>query len=815
MAKLYVEACLISCLSTLLISTSARAAETADASPAAAPESPSQTTPDTGLEEILVTAQRRSETLERTPVAVEVITGDTLARAQIVTESDLQYTVPGLQVRSTVNSEQLNYTLRGQTLDAFSGARPGVLPYLNEVQIGGSGSSSAFYDLQSVQVLKGPQGILFGRSATGGAVLFTTQKPTDSYEGYVQGAVGNYHEGQFQGAFNAPLIPGKVLLRVAGYYEGHSGFQENIFNNTDAGTTEREAGRLSLTVNFSDVLHNELVADYFYSSGVAKAAILSGLPANANIPLAYLYAGVATPAATATGIATLEAFTGLSPAAATAQYLNYFSDPKHFPAGITAFLQQQQVWGPYTVDFNRTHGFRNNNLIVTDATTFDLAPSTTIKNIFGYTNLVGRFSSDTDATPYALAESAPLPGGGPLGQVTEIRQASDELQLIGDALQKKLSYVTGFYFSSERTYYHAGFVNFDIFGGGGAYGQTEYRQKDTTYAAYAHSSYQLTDNGLSVNAGLRFTTERPEDSLLPTDSYYDLCGTPGYGCDQAKTYNKLSWQFGLEDQINPDLLLYAVSRRAHKSGGFNPSSAPRIGSAAIAGNSFDAEQVTDVEFGAKFQQRVADMPVRLNLAIFHDWEKDSQRQEFVFRGFSPNGVTTNVPDGRAYGVELDGQIQPIQWLTLGLSGSYLHADWYGTTAGSAPIAGCRGATVYGACYDQVPDAPQWSWTAYSDISIPVAANLNAVAHGDVYRQTSTTDSTQSENFEGTGLPAYTVANFRLGIEDPTHGWSVVASVKNAFNRVYYTGGAPLGQLEFNTLIPGDPRTYMLTARIKF
>jgi iron complex outermembrane receptor protein len=806
MAKRHFKAHLLSSVGMMLIAASASAETTSSES-----ASPDQSQANSsGLEEVVVTVQRRSESLSKTPVAVSFIGGEALAEAQIVSEQDLQPSVPGLQVRGTVNSEQLNYTLRGQTVDAFSGVRPGVLPYINEVQIGGAGTSSAFYDLQSVQVLKGPQGILFGRSATGGAVLFTTQKPTDTFGGYVQGTAGNYATGRFEGAVNVPIVEDKVLLRVAGLYQRrHDGYQYNLFNGQGAGTTEREGARASLTLNFSDRLRDELVVDYFYSYGVAMGSVLSGLPKSALLPLSYLYAGTATPAATATGIATLQAFTGLSTAAATAQYNAYFADPKHFPAGIAAFLDVQKARGPYTADLNTSPSYRNNNAIATNATTFEINDNTRIKNILGYTNLVNRLLSDTDATPYALAESAPP------GQLTRTRQLSEEIQVLGDTFNNRLNYVTGLYFSDEHVNYDAFFVNLDILGGGGLRGETVYRQNNRTYAAYAHSTYRLTDNGLSVNAGLRYTSERVEDINLPNDNSHVFCTVPGYDCDQSHTYNKLSWQIGLQDQISSDFLLYAVSRRAYKSGGFNPTVAPKVGTGEVGGSTFLAEQVTDVELGAKFRGRTAGMPVRLNTALFHDWEDNSQRQAFVLLGFEPNGVTANVPKGTTYGVEVDGQIEPVEWLTLGGSGSYLHADFSGVTHGSTALPGCRGATVYGSCYDQVPDAPKFAGSIYGDVTVPVSDDLVATVHGDVYHQTSTTISTQSSNGEGTNLPAYTIADFRVGIESKSRGWSVTANVKNAFNEVYYTGGIPLGVLEFNTLLPAEPRTYSITARIKF
>ena len=228
--------------------------------------------------EIIVTAQRRSETLERTPVAISVLNAETLAKQAIVTESDLQIASPGLTIRAGYNSNQLNYALRGQSLDAFSDTRPGVLPYFNEVQLDGvGGGSSAFYDLQSIQVLKGPQGTLFGRNSTGGAVLFTSVKPGDEFGGYVSGRIGNYKSRQVEGAVNVPIAGDTVLARVAGFYEKRDGYQRNLFNNTRAGNVDRYGLRGSLTINLSDTIKNELVVDYLHSDGNSLSGLIDSL----------------------------------------------------------------------------------------------------------------------------------------------------------------------------------------------------------------------------------------------------------------------------------------------------------------------------------------------------------------------------------------------------------------------------------------------------------------------------------------------------------------------------------------------------------
>ena len=736
-----------------------------------------------------------------------------MAKAQIVSEQDLQASVPGLQVRGTLSSEQLNYTLRGQSVDAFSGARPGVLPYLNEVQIGGSGSSSAFYDLQSVQVLKGPQGILFGRSATGGAVLFTSQKPTNSLEGYAQGSVGNYGTYQAEGAINLPLVDDRLLLRVAGFYQKHDGYQHNLYNDQDVGRGKRGGARVSLTTNFSDRLHNDLVVDYLHTSGQSTEGVISGLSPSGLIPTALLYSGTATPQATATGIAVLSAFTGLPQPLATTLYNAYFANPKNFPAGLTAALAAQQARGPFVINIDGDNAYRNDNVIVTNSTTLELSDNTKIKNIFGYTDLYAQISNDTDGSPYAIAQASP-----PGHNVT--RQTSNELQLLGDALNNRLSYVTGFYYSKESFTYLSYASSFDILGPYAPTLTTDYNLSNTTYAGYGHATYKLTDNGLAVNAGLRYTSEKVEYTNMSDDTNHVSCGNPGVGCDQNHTFKKLSWQIGLEDQVNSNLLLYAVSRRAYKSGGFNGFVAPLVGSAINAGNGFSSERVTDAEVGAKFQGRVAGMPARLNTAFFYSWGADLQRTAYALVGVQSRVVTANVPHGNTYGLEADGQIKPTDWLTLGATGTYTHADFSGVSAGSTAIAGCQGATVVAnglaTCFDQVPDTPKFTGSLYADIKVPVTADLSATLHGDVYHQASAETSTLSVNRTGTTKPAYTLANFGVDIESEKDGWALTTSIKNAFNEVYYIGGIPTGALyQINTLIPGLPRTYSIGARIKF
>jgi iron complex outermembrane receptor protein len=356
--------------------------------------------------EVVVTAQRRDQSLSRTPVSVAVISSDTLSKAQVVSEDDLREAAPGLQIRSGGTSNQINYAIRGESQDPFSNVRPGVLPYINDVQIGGQGGASVFYDLQSVQVLKGPQGTLFGRSATGGAILFTTQKPTDQLGGYLSVLGGNYDAQKAEGAVNVPVIGDRVMLRIAGFERSRDGYQENLYDGKHVGEQRQYGGRVSLKVKLGPKFQNELVVDYLHSNGQNTSAVLSGLLPYTGvgapyIPIQYLYSGTATPTATITGECTLQGFVGLgacppvNPAVA-GFYTSYFSDPHHPANGIAGQLADQQARGPYVVNTDSSNIFRTNNTVLTDTASYEIDDNHVVKNIVGLVYIDSFTTEDSD-----------------------------------------------------------------------------------------------------------------------------------------------------------------------------------------------------------------------------------------------------------------------------------------------------------------------------------------------------------------------------------------------------------------------------------
>lgn len=778
---------------------------------ALAQAAPAQVAANTGGEavgDIVVTAQRRSGTLERTPVAISVVSGDMLAKQAIVTESDLQSATPGLTIRAGQNSNQLNYALRGQSLDAFSDTRPGVLPYFNEIQLDGvGGGSSAFYDLQSVQVLKGPQGTLFGRNSTGGAVLFTSVHPTDTFGGYISGRLGNYKMRQIEGALNVPLMGDKVMARVAGFYEKRDGFQENLFQNNRAGNVDRFGLRGSLTVNFSSQIKNDLVVDYLHSGGNSLSGLINSLDTAGAVPLIALTNFGNQPLYNYLINAFTGGAAGCNATTNNCAAIYAAANPKLDPGGVASFLTTQNARGPYKIETDGANQYKGRNLIVSNITSFEVAPDTKLRNIFGFTTIEADSNGDIDGTAFGIDSNGPNGGKN-----DKTKQYSDELQLGGKAFGGKLNYVVGGFYSHET---NVDLTTSLLLEFPPLTSTTRYHKLTTRdmAAGYGQGTYDLSEatgvRGLSVTLGARFTHERIKFDVLSDDSSFfeSPANQANFAPHQRKSYGNVSWTLGIEDQINPNLLVYAASRRSYKNGGYNGIQDPVPGPGSAGGDGYGRETLTDAELGVKYHGRVEGMATQLNLAVYQNWITQGQRVAYVLLGSTPAAVTVNVPKSKVSGFELDGSLRPASWISVGGSLNYTDGRF---TDGKVVI---NGNPVIFATY---PDTPKWSGGVYGEIQVPVQGSIMASLRSDVYAQSLFFFSSTANNNTGAHINGYTLVNFRLGIADDKAGWSLSANLKNAFNRVYYVGGIATGELfQFNTVVPGSPRTFMAEARYKF
>lgn len=765
--------------------------------------------------EILVTARRRDESLSRVPVTVDVVDAQTIKDAQISSELDLRTTTPGLQVRATLNSNQLNFAIRGASQDGFSGTRPGVLPYVNEVQINGNAGGSAFYDLENIQVLMGPQGTLFGRSATGGAVLYQTAAPTSEFAGYASALVGNYKARKVEGAISGPIAGDMLQARVAGVYSERDGFQENVIFGGREGDYERWGVRGSLRFAPTARLTNDLMVDYFESDSESTVGVISGLlPLGAPgqppfVPAQLIYGGITDPVARATGIAVIQGALAaqgavLPTAAVAAAYDAYFNNPQRPDGGIAQFLADQQARGPFKVGTDSENVYTTKNIILTNTTQYEISDTLTLKNIFGYVDVDNFTAFDTDGTPYVAGSQqartiSPRRGGNAI----QTDAISNEIQLQGE-LGGASNFVTGLYYSKEDAEYLYDTDFFDLLvaplGLASQRVFNAFNITNETIAPFAQATVALNDSGLSATGGLRYTREKVRKVRRPNDSGFGIADD-----DRSRTFEHLSWTGGLQWQANPETLLYVTSRRAYKSGGYNGSVALN-GPAGIGGDLYEKEQVTDVEGGMKFNGLIGGRRVRASIAGYHNWLVDSQRTAFTLIGGAPAAVTVNVPKGTIYGVEAETSISLSDFLTVGGNANLMESKF---SDGRVVINGVP------LVYDRLPDAPNYAFAAFADLRVPVAGTLNAVFHADVYGQGEVYTSARTANNAGTEIGKYELVNMRAGVASDS-GWSLIANVKNLFDKVHYVGGGSAGEIyQVNTLVPGEPRTFAVEARMTF
>jgi iron complex outermembrane receptor protein len=733
-------------------------------------------------DEIIVTAQRKSESLERTPVAVAVVSSDALARQAITSERDLQFATPGLTVRASQNDNQLNFSLRGQTVDAYTSSLPSVLPYINEVQVGG-GASSTFYDLQSVQVLKGPQGTLFGRNATGGAVLFTTAKPTDQLEGYVTGRIGRFNEFSIEGAINFP-ISDQILFRLAGTSRTRDGIQKNLYYDNRHGKIDRQGLRASLTLFPDGSFTNEVVLDYYRAGGSGLSAVVTHV-----VPVEDYVAGYP-----------------------------FVPDAIIYP-GLEDFGAAQKERGPFVTEIDSVQKHRTRRTFLSNISTLDISEDVQIKNVFGYIHNNYFESGDIDGTPFGIDGRGDA-STGPLGGDGLIKQISNEFQLIGKTFDGRLDFVTGLYYSdSSESLINNSLILYDI---GLPIQINAGKTTSKSLAGYAQGTLDTGLAGIKLTAGLRYTSEKIKFTRYDIDNFSSA--SPVWGpfyedgrfiAPQKDTFKKLSWTFGLQNQVTNDLLLYANTRRSFRSGGFNFHAPPTPGFANTSGGEFRPEVATDLELGAKFRGFVGDMPARLNLAVYNMWVKNVQRANYVAIFDALAGITVNVPRAKVTGFEIDGSIEPADWLRIGGSLNYTNARF---TSNQVPVLGTDGVSVSYASFDTYPDTPDWSGVFYTDVTVPVSEGFNATLHGDVYAQSSTYYSSTGKSLNPfTKSSGYALVNFRVGLEQRNgRGLSIAALVKNAFKKEYYTGGIGFASLfGLNIEVPGEPRTFLFELGYKF
>jgi iron complex outermembrane recepter protein len=761
------------------------------------------------LQEVVVTARRQDEDLQKVPVAVTALSTSTLREQHVTNEQELQTAVPGLLSVPSTSTNQLAFSIRGQALDAYSFTSPTVLAYFDEFQTGGT-SATTFFDLQSVQVLKGIQGTLFGRNATGGAVLYTTTQPGKELESYFNYTAGNFNEQKVEGAVTIPLVSW-ASVRLAAEDEHRDGYEHNIYLNVDEGSIDNRNFRGTLLLTPLDAIQNTTTGQYGRQGGDSGA--LKIVSANINCPpspsciAAELYPpGVPTGG---TYPAKLASYNGL---------LNFI-----------AMKGNQPFWNVWN-DSDDGHDAQLKEAV--NKTTYAVNDGLSIKNIFGYNQVVSRDRIDADGSPFQILTI------GPEGILYPTEQYSEELQFAGTAIDKRLTYLVGGYYDrdneeeNELLNIGCGSVAFPVtpenpagceVPGGFRY---NFENEEESRALFGQVTYELFDN-LRATAGYRQTWEDINfryihDGSVPEDAH-QLAGVP---LPPTLSEREPSWTLGLDYQLTSEALLYVAQRGGFRAGGFNGTSTIQSSTGATNIDSFKPEIARDLELGIKYAGRLSDFPVRINADVYEERVRDAQR--VVYSGFAL--YTVNANRTQVDGFELGALIDLTSWMQAGLDYAYTDARYTDGTTHFTQLDAFTGAINNGTVIlGPYGDAPRNTGSLYLRVAHDLPNFLGQlVVRQEIYSQSYFyyTNFAASENVPPNGIGpldpntkigGYALLNARVEWNNIAGSkFHAAAYVRNMLNKQYEAGGLGLGAVAgIDSVILGTPRMAALEVGLTF
>ena len=767
--------------------------------------------PSSALQEIVVTARRQSEDLEKVPVAVVALSTSALSEQHVTTEQELQTAVPGLLTVPSTSANQLAFSIRGQALDAYSFTSPTVLAYFDEFQTGGV-TSTTFFDLESVQVLKGIEGTLFGRNATGGAVLYTTTQPGKALEGYFNYTTGNFNEQKLEGAVTIPLAEW-ASVRLAAEDEHRGGYEHNIYLNVDEGSIDNRNFRGTLLLTLLDALQNTTTIQYGRQGGDSGA--LKIVSANVNCPPSPSCAGANLfPPGVPTG--------GMYPAK-----LASYDGLLHF---IT-MESKQPFWNIWS---HSDDGHDAQLKEAVNKTTYTVNDDLSIKSIVGYNQVISTDRLDVDGSPFQI-----LPVGGNVeGLIYSTEQYSEELQLAGTAAAKRLSYLIGGYYDRDNEGQNipvnvgCGSFAFPVtpenpegceVPGGFRY---NFENDEESRALFGQATYELIDN-LRATVGYRETWEDinfryVDDGSVPEDAH-QLAGVP---LPPILSEREPSWTLGLDYQLTPETLLYIAQRGGFRAGGFNGTSIVQTSTGATNIDSFKPEIARDLELGIKYAGRLGVFPVRINADVYEERVRDAQR--VVYAGVA--AFTLNADKTQVDGFELNALIDLASWVQAGFNYAYTDARYTDGSTHFTQVDAITGAidnrTVILGPYG---DAPRNTGSLYLRVARELPNSLGQlVVRQDIYSQSYFyyTNFAASVNVPPNGIGpldpntkigGYTLLNARVEWNDIAGSRvHVAAYVRNMLNKQYEVGGVGYGAvIGVDSVVLGTPRMAALEVGFTF
>jgi iron complex outermembrane receptor protein len=756
-----------------------------------------------GLEQVIVSARRVEENVQDVPLAITALSGDQLEKAGVRTLNDINQAVPSFTMTmATGRSNASIFGIRGQKADdVLMTSDQAVGVYVGGVAQGwpyGIGLAGAL-DIASFEVAKGPQGTLFGKNTTGGAVIITPNEPSEIFEGKLRAGIGNYNLRELEGMVNTPLTD-TLALRVAALGTLRDGTFENLNHKEDFNDRDDWNARVSLKWSPTDSFSSLLVFDQMYSSNHGTA--VHARSPRLNDPAAH--AGEAGAVA-------------LGPRWATA-LANYANDDfysAHADADFPNQHQDTRVWG------------------VSDTINYEISDNFAIKNIIAFRQLDLHTQGDLDGVNRFDVPGTNTPFRN--RQFTSASQVSEELQLIGS--HDVADWIAGVYYAR-------------VYGEDGAYSQsfsTVVTQSgplkgfvNESMALFGQSTFHLTDD-LNLTVGLRGTTDNrtaelaagrwAATSTLANNGPLVACQLldasraplPANNCysKRSESFHEPTWNLSLDYKLDANQLVYVAHRHGYRSGGI-----PGRGTDEDTLQPFDQEVVDDFEIGYKLETDVAGMPLRVNTAVFYQDYQDIQRNITLINSTGQLANTIkNAASATIQGGEVEFSFIPFDSLTINGYVAYLDAsyeEWTDTINATTTNGGVPAVYVTrDLSSTEFAAQPQWQGNLSVRYQLPLPASI-----GDVYASVSAYAQSEVElgyenratDCRGTQQSGYSVYNARIDWENMfgTANWQVSAWGKNLGEKEYYVSALCLyNSTGYTTVYPAEPRTYGVNVTYTF
>jgi iron complex outermembrane recepter protein len=719
------------------------------------------------IEEIVVTAQKREQSLQDVPIAVTALSGDFLQQTGSVNLSDVANVTPGLNISNTQSEGGGGITMRGIGSNDFGYSSDSSIPvYLDGVYMGGGANIVGdLMDVAQIEVLKGPQGTLFGRNAVGGAVSVTTTRPGNDVEAQVKIGGGNYGLRTVKGMANLPLIEDKLYLRVSGSTRNRDGWQENVSSGErDGYEQDRWNGRAKLLWTPTDNLEIELTSDWQREQDHAGYFnVLGGAAVDGLNSLGFLSS------------ATLDA------------------KGKTASAG-NAFFDGASIVGPdgSGVDHKLDRKVRGNALKVS----WDINEDLTLTSITSYRELKSAISEDNDGTEYLVLN---------IRSFMDNEEYSQEFRLNGSS--DKLDWFVGL--SAYRADVD-GQVN-DSFGAiftGAPFDETAIVHGQTeSYALFGDAIYALNDT-TNITFGLRASYDTKSQEIKNPQAFGLLFASPNQllGADgnpdpslakSRENWDDISPRLVVDHQINEDVMVFAGVSQGFKSGGFNsfPTVDPGTGFVPFGSTDpFDEEKITNYEAG--FKSTLMEGRLRLNgSAYYYDFE---DLQFLVTNGSTVSAQNAGSATGK--GIDLETMFLITENLSISANLGWLDSE-YGDD-----VIDSDGSVIVSDGQD-LANAPSFSGNVGVDYLLPLGdmgelrTHLNYAYTGDQTHNGSDTAEIYKED-------GYGLLSARISWMSSDEQWEVAAWGTNLTNEdTIESFGGVTDDFGFVSVRRGEPRMY--------